>query len=90
MTVPSLRLDKWLWHARFVKSRNLVHDMVRRRRVRLNDQLVAKIHQPVRPGDVLTLIVAKTVLVLRVEALGTRRGPASEAQTLYMRLNDEE
>ena len=50
------------------------------RRVRLNDQIVAKTHQLVRPGDVITLTEPAQVRVLRVLALGERRGPASEAR----------
>jgi ribosome-associated heat shock protein Hsp15 len=81
--IASLRLDKWLWHARFIKNRGLAEDLVASRRVRLNDQIVAKTHQLVRPGDVLTLTQPAQVRVLRVLALGERRGPASEARLLY-------
>lgn len=81
-----LRLDKWLWHARFIKHRQLAVELVRRRRVRLNDQLVEKVHKPVRPGDVITLVVPAGVEVLEVVALGRRRGPATEAQTLYKKI----
>lgn len=83
MSEPSLRLDKWLWHARFIKQRQLAIDLVRRRRIRLNDQLVEKVHRSVRPGDVITLVVPAGVQVLEVVALGERRGPAPEAQALY-------
>ena len=79
----SLRLDKWLVHARFIKKREIAEDMVAARRVRLNDQLVGKTHQLVRPGDVLTLTDPRQVRVLRILALGLRRGPAVEAQALY-------
>jgi ribosome-associated heat shock protein Hsp15 len=79
----ALRLDKWLWHARFIRSRGLAEDLVASRRVRLNDQIVAKTHQLVRPGDVITLTRPAQVQVLRVLALGERRGPASEACLLY-------
>lgn len=84
--VACLRLDKWLWHARFIKHRQLAVELVRRRRVRLNDQLVEKVHKPVRPGDVITLVVPAGVEVLEVLALGERRGPAPEAQMLYKKL----
>ncbi|MCB1970315.1 MAG: RNA-binding S4 domain-containing protein [Geminicoccaceae bacterium] len=78
-----LRLDKWLFHARFIKHRQLAGDLVRKRRIRLNSQIVTKSHQLVRVGDVATLIHGNAILVVRVRALGTRRGPASEAQALY-------
>jgi ribosome-associated heat shock protein Hsp15 len=83
MSEPALRLDKWLWHARFIKQRQLAIDLVRRRRIRLNDQLVEKVHKAVRPGDVITLVIPAGVRVLEVVALGERRGPAPEAQALY-------
>ncbi len=86
MTEAALRLDRWLWHARFVKSRELTAQLVEARRVRLNDQLVAKTHQLVRPGDVLTLRQGEQLRVLRVLALGARRGPATEARQLYEEL----
>lgn len=79
----ALRLDKWLWHARFVRQRALAVDLVSRRRVRVNDQLVAKTHQRVRPGDVITLSHSQGVRVVRVVHLGMRRGTAEEAQNLY-------
>ncbi|MEK0081848.1 RNA-binding S4 domain-containing protein [Benzoatithermus flavus] len=84
MTDPNaLRLDKWLWHARFIRHRGLAEEIVAARRVRLNEQIVQKTHQLVRPGDVITLTEPMRVRVLRVLALGQRRGPASEARLLY-------
>ena len=81
-----LRLDKWLWHARFIRHRDLAQDLVAARRVRLNEQLVTKTHQLVRPGDVITLAEPARLRVLKVQALGERRGPASEARLLYEEL----
>lgn len=86
MTEGGLRLDKWLFHARFIKQRVLAVELVRRRRIRLNDRLVEKVHSTVRPGDVITLVVPSGVAVLKVLALGERRGPAPEAQTLYEKI----
>ena len=80
---PGLRLDKWLFQARFIHSRRLAEGLVAGRRVRLNEQIVAKTHQLVRPGDVITLTDHRQVRVLRVRALGERRGPAPEARGLY-------
>ncbi|MBK8176904.1 MAG: RNA-binding S4 domain-containing protein [Rhodospirillales bacterium] len=78
-----LRLDKWLWHARFFKSRTLAASMCATGRIRVNDVPIAKSHHAVRPGDVLTFALGPHIRLIRVRALGTRRGPASEAQTLY-------
>ena len=79
----ALRLDRWLWHARFIKQRTLAGDLVRRRRIRINERLTSKVHQLVRVGDVLTLTLGTRVVVVRIVDLGQRRGPASEAQALY-------
>ncbi|GAB4268908.1 MAG: hypothetical protein Kow0013_20090 [Pararhodobacter sp.] len=82
-TRQTIRLDKWLWHARFFKSRSLAAAAVCDGPMRLNGQPVAKPAQPVRAGDVLTFVQARQVRVVRVLAPGTRRGPAAEAQSLY-------
>lgn len=78
----SIRLDKWLWHARFFKSRNLAAAAVRGP-LRLNGQPVSKPAQQVRPGDVVTFTQANRVRVIRMLAPGHRRGPAPEAQMLF-------
>ena len=82
-TPPGLRLDKWLWHARFFKSRTLAAKQCAAGRVRINRQPAEKAHQTVRPGDVLTFPQGNDVRVVRVLALGERRGPAPEARALY-------
>jgi ribosome-associated heat shock protein Hsp15 len=78
----SLRLDKWLWFARFAKTRTLAAK-VAEDRLRLNGQVVTKAAQAVRPGDVLTFSLSGRVRVVRVVALGARRGPPAEARLLY-------
>lgn len=87
MTRPTppafLRADKWLWQARFFKSRRIAAEVVGAGHLRINGARAGKPAHPVRPGDTLTFPQADTVRVVRVAALGTRRGPASEAQTLY-------
>lgn len=80
---PVLRLDKWLWHARFFKSRSLAARVCADGRVRVNGVRAAKAHVIVRAGDVLTFPAGARIRVIRVLALGTRRGPAPEARTLY-------
>jgi ribosome-associated heat shock protein Hsp15 len=84
-----LRLDKWLWQARFFKTRPLAAQLAEKGRIRINRVPVNKPHYRLRPGDVLTFPQGRTIRVVRVLALGTRRGPASEAQTLYEDLADE-
>jgi ribosome-associated heat shock protein Hsp15 len=78
-----LRLDKWLWQARFFKTRALAATLAARRKIRVNSTLITKPHYRVRPGDVLTFPQGHAVRVVRVIDLGIRRGPASEARTLY-------
>ena len=79
----SIRLDKWLWFARFCKSRTLAGTWCESGRVRVNKTVVHKAHQPVRVGDVLTFPQGPHIRVVSIRALGARRGPASEAATLY-------
>ena len=81
-----LRLDKWLWHARFCKSRGLAAEMISEGRVRINGQPCAKPGRAIGPGDVLTFGLGGEVMVVRILACGTRRGPAFEAATLYLDL----
>lgn len=78
-----IRLDKWLWQARFFKTRALSAKTVSGGHVRVNGNRAAKPAHAVAPGDVLTFPQARQVRVVRIVALGLRRGPASEAQALY-------
>ncbi|MDP2085409.1 MAG: RNA-binding S4 domain-containing protein [Gemmobacter sp.] len=82
-TAATIRLDKWLWQARFFKSRSLSAGVVEQGGVRVNGQRVAKPAYTVRPGDVLTFAQGARIRVVRVRAPGDRRGPAPEAQELY-------
>ncbi|MEM9147818.1 MAG: RNA-binding S4 domain-containing protein [Pseudomonadota bacterium] len=78
-----IRVDKWLWRARFFKSRSLAAEIAAAGRLRINSERCAKPAQAVRPGDVLTFPQAGLIRVVRIEAIGLRRGPATEAQALY-------
>lgn len=83
MNEQRLRLDKWLWYARFYKSRTLASGACATRRMRVNGVPIAKAHQAVKAGDVLTFPQGPHIRVIRVLSLGVRRGPASEARLLY-------
>lgn len=84
MPGESLRIDKWLWHARFYKTRAIARQAACSGVLRLNNQRVEKASIAVKPGDVLTVPRGhRDVAVVCVQALGARRGPASEAQALY-------
>ena len=82
-----LRLDKWLWHARFFKTRSLAAAQVAGGAVRINGNLTQKRASNVGPGDVLTFTQGDHVRVIQIEAIGQRRGPAPEAQLLYTDLS---
>lgn len=86
---PGLRIDKWLFFARFIRHRAAAAELVGERRVRVNEQIVEKTHHLVRPGDVVTLRQPGRVQVVRVVALGLRRGPSAEARDLYTEIVDE-
>ena len=86
--VAKQRLDKWLWHARFFRTRTLAAAQVSGGHVRVNGDKARKPAHAVGPGDILTFAQARTIRVVRVEALGDRRGPAPEAQTLYADLSE--
>lgn len=81
-----IRLDKWLWQARFFKTRALAARVVQEGQVRLNGSPAAKPAHLVGPGDTLTFVQARQVRVVRVLATGERRGPATEARGLYEEL----
>src|SRR5690242_3316665 len=76
------RLDKWLWAARFFKTRALAADEIERGRVVVNAQ-VAKASRELREGDVVELRLPRSVRTVVVRALSRQRGPAAEAQALW-------
>ncbi|WP_316862943.1 RNA-binding S4 domain-containing protein [uncultured Cohaesibacter sp.] len=82
-----LRIDKWLWFARVAKTRSLAAKLVTSGTVRINKEKVAAASRTVKVGDVLTIAKANQVRILEVAALGSRRGPAPEAQLLYKDLS---
>ncbi len=80
----SLRLDKFLWFARIVKTRALAQALAEQGRIRIGGRIVDRAHAPVRAGDVLSFAQRGAVRILRVEALPSRRGPPAEAGALYV------
>jgi ribosome-associated heat shock protein Hsp15 len=81
-TATQVRLDKWLWAARFYKTRSLSAEEIDKGRVKLNGQL-AKPSRDVKPGDRLELRNGPVVRTLVVRALSGVRGPAPVAALLY-------
>jgi ribosome-associated heat shock protein Hsp15 len=84
----TLRLDKFLWFSRIVKTRALAQAMAEDGRIRLAGRVVDRAHASVRPGDVLSFAQRGQVRVLRIEALPARRGPPAEARALYTELSE--
>lgn len=81
------RLDKWLWHARFFKTRTLAASLCREGRIRLNGERVEKSSILVGLGDTLTFPQGSRIRVIRIAAIADRRGPASSAAMLYQDLS---
>ncbi len=86
----SQRVDRWLWFALFFKSRSQASRLCAAKRVRVNRRRIDKAHALVRIGDVLTFPQGDRIRVVRVTALGSRRGPAADARTLFDDLDAEE
>jgi ribosome-associated heat shock protein Hsp15 len=77
------RIDRWLFFARFAKSRTLAARMVEGGKVRINARKADQASDAVKPGDALTLTLQNSILVVRVLDPGGRRGPPAEARLLY-------
>ncbi|MEZ0496507.1 RNA-binding S4 domain-containing protein [Sphingomonas sp. IW22] len=83
----TIRLDLFLWYARFAKTRSAAQRMAEAGTMRMDGRRIDRAHVPVRVGSVLTFPMAGRVRAIRVEALPHRRGPAPEAQTCYASLD---
>lgn len=77
------RIDKWLWHARMVRTRSDAAALTTAGFVRLNGRRMTAAGHPVRVGDVVTVALDRAVRVVRVEGLSERRGGAPVARALY-------
>jgi ribosome-associated heat shock protein Hsp15 len=84
MSAPAhhLRIDKWLWAARFFKTRSLAAQAVEGGRVRVNGERV-KPAKEVKAGDAIVVHIGELEWIVDVRALSARRGPAEEARKLY-------
>ena len=77
------RVDKWLWHARFARTRTAAQQLAASGHVRINKEKVRTPSRLVRPGDVLTLALGRGVRVIRILGIAERRGTFPEARQLY-------
>ncbi len=84
-----IRLDTWLWYARFYKSRSLSSKAILSGKLRVNSNKIIKPASKVRINDVLTINHVNIVRIIQVQRLGARRGPASEAKNLYKDLSGD-
>jgi len=84
------RLDKWLWQARFYKSRGLAQRMCTAGKIRINSQRIRKAHHALKSGDILTIPQGSRIRVVRILAMPERRGPAIEAQRCYEEIEGDE
>ena len=82
-----IRLDTWLWYARFYKSRSLASKVILSGKLRVNSNKIIKPASKVKINDVLTINHVNMVRIIQIQSIGARRGPASEAQTLYKDLS---
>ena len=80
------RIDRWLWHARLVRTRGAAAELAGSGYVRVNGARVAAASRQVRAGDVITVALDRVVRVLKVRGFVERRGPATTAQSLYEEL----
>lgn len=86
--MTAVRIDKWLWHARFYRTRALAQAAAASGRLRVNGMRVERASYTVRPGDVLTLPLSCDVVAVRVLGFAERRGAAPQARELYEILGD--
>ncbi|WP_312529278.1 RNA-binding S4 domain-containing protein [Paracoccus sp. (in: a-proteobacteria)] len=86
MRDDKIRLDRWLFHVRVFKTRTLASDRIQSGGVRVNGEPCRKPSRLIGAGDQVTVATSGRVYAYQVVAAGERRGPASEAQTLYLDL----
>ncbi len=82
----TMRLDRFLWFTRLTKTRSVAAALASAGRLRIDGRLIDRAHAAVRVGNILTFAHHDRVLVVRVEALPHRRGPAPEARACYQEL----
>ena len=82
-----VRLDKWLWHARFFKTRSLATKLISSGKLRINGEVTSKPHRQAQIGQVLTFAQGPYIRVIRIDEIGKCRGPAAEAVMLYTDLD---
>ncbi len=82
-----VRLDKWLWYARFFKTRSLATKLISSGKLRINGEVTSKPHRQAQIGQVLTFAQGPYIRVIRIDGIGKCRGPAEEAAMLFTDLD---
>ena len=82
-SIDRQRIDKWLWHARVVRTRTSAAAMVDEGQVRLNGERVTATSRAVKAGDVVTVALDRTVRIMKVTGFAERRGNADAASVLF-------
>ena len=82
-----IRLDKWLWYARFFKTRSLATKLISSGKLRINGEVTSKPHRQAQIGQVLTFAQGPYIRVIQVDEIGKCRGPAAKAAMLYTDLD---
>ena len=77
------RIDKWLWHARVVRTRQAAAELAARGHVRVNGERIAAASRAVKPGDVVTVALDRSVRVMKVLGFVERRGASEAARALF-------
>jgi ribosome-associated heat shock protein Hsp15 len=77
------RIDKWLWHARVVRTRSAAAALAGLGHVRVNGERIDAASRPVRAGDVVTVALDRSVRILKVTGYAERRGSATDARVLF-------
>lgn len=77
------RIDKWLFHARFIKSRAKATKLVNAKKLRINGEKISKASYNIKPTDILTFVLNDEIRVIEIVALNKTRRPFVEAQLLY-------
>jgi ribosome-associated heat shock protein Hsp15 len=82
------RIDKWLWHARVVRTRSAAASLAQGGHVRVNGERIDAASRVVKPGDVITVALDRIVRVMKVAGFAERRGSADDARVLYEDLTE--
>lgn len=82
----SQRIDKWLWHARFFKTRSIAQKQVTTGKVRVDSEKISSPSRKVLPGNILTITMSRDIKIIEIVGIADKRGPYIQAQLLYNNL----